>query len=177
MFDGFKKLIDAEIAKANAGQEALIRIKINNLEEPDMIRLLYDAGKAGVKVQLIVRSICCLKTGVSGLSDNIIVKRLVDRYLEHTRIFIFGKGDDAEVLIGSADWMNRNLHSRIEVCTSINNTHLKKELVDYFDIQWSDTDKMVELAEDYTQHKIENKTETTINAQNAIYLYLQQLPQ
>lgn len=171
-----KKLIEAEIAKAVTGEEALIRIKINNLEEPGMIKLLYDASKAGVKVQLIIRSICCLKPGVPGLSENIIVRRLVDRYLEHTRIFIFGAGNNAEVLIGSADWMNRNLHSRIEVCVKIENIHLKKELLDYFEIQWSDNNKMVQLANNYTQYKIKSDDTKKINAQESLYFYLQQEP-
>ncbi len=174
LYEDFKKLIDAEIAKAANGEEALIRIKINNLEEPYIIKLLYDASNAGVQVHLIIRSICCLKPGIEGLSENIIVKRLVDRYLEHTRIFIFGKDDNAEVLIGSADWMNRNLHSRIEVCVKIDNMRLKKELLDYFRIQWSDTDKMVDLKEDYTQNKIETGNTKKINAQESLYFYLQQ---
>ena len=174
MYDDFKKLIDAEIAKATNGEEALIRIKINNLEEPEMVKLLYDASNAGVKIHLIIRSICCLEPGVNSLSENIIVRRLVDRYLEHSRIFIFGKDDNAEVLIGSADWMNRNLHSRIEVCVKIDNTHLKKELLDYFEIQWSDNDKMVELKENYTQYKVQTNNNNKVNAQESLYFYLQQ---
>ncbi|MEP6512699.1 MAG: polyphosphate kinase 1, partial [Parafilimonas sp.] len=127
MYERFQKLIDSEIKKAGSGEEAIIRIKINNLEEAGMISSLYKASHAGVKVHLIIRSICCLMPGVPGLSENIIVKRLVDRYLEHTRLFIFGAGDAAEVIMGSADWMNRNLHSRIEVCVAISNHSCKKE--------------------------------------------------
>lgn len=174
MYDRFEKLINAEIKKATDGKEALIRIKINNLEEQGMINLLYKAGKAGVKVHLIIRSICCLKPGVKDLSENIIVRRLVDRYLEHTRIFIFGAGDNAEVIMGSADWMNRNLHHRIEVCTTITNDDCKKELIDYFNIQWSDNDKMVELTENLEQHKVESDNPEKINAQESIYFYIQQ---
>ncbi|HYJ63802.1 MAG TPA: polyphosphate kinase 1 [Parafilimonas sp.] len=174
MYERFEKLINAEIKKAAAGEDALIRIKINNLEEHGMIDLLYKASKAGVKVHLIIRSICCLKPGVKDLSENIIVRRLVDRYLEHTRIFIFGEDDNAEVIIGSADWMNRNLHHRIEVCTTITNDECKKELIDYFNIQWSDNDKMVELTENYDQHKVESDNPEKINAQESIYFYIQQ---
>ena len=174
MYNDFKKLIDAEIAKAAKGEEALIRIKINNLEEPDMIQLLYKASNAGVQIHLIIRSICCLEPGIEGLSENITVRRLVDRYLEHTRIFIFGKDDNAEVLIGSADWMNRNLHSRIEVCVKIDKAHLKKELLDYFEIQWSDNDKMVELKENYAQYKVQSNNNNKVNAQESLYFYLQQ---
>ena len=174
MYERFEKLINEEIKKAADGKEALIRIKINNLEEHDMIDLLYKASKAGVKVHLIIRSICCLKPGVKDLSENIIVRRLVDRYLEHTRIFIFGADDNTEVIIGSADWMNRNLHHRIEVCTTITNSACKKELVDYFNIQWSDNDKMVELTDNYDQHKVQSDNPEKINAQESIYFYIQQ---
>jgi polyphosphate kinase len=174
MYARFEKLVNAEIKKAADGKDALIRIKINNLEEYGMIDLLYKASKAGVQVHLIIRSICCLKPGVKDLSENIIVRRLVDRYLEHTRIFIFGAGDDAEVIMGSADWMNRNLHRRIEVCATITNNDCKKELVDYFNIQWSDNDQMVELTADYDQHKIQSGDAEKINAQQSIYFYIQQ---
>lgn len=174
MYERFEKLINAEIKKANAGEPALIRIKINNLEEQGLIDLLYKASQAGVKVELIIRSVCCLKPGAKGLSENISVRRLVDRYLEHTRIFIFGNDNDAEIIIGSADWMNRNLHHRIEVCTVITTPECKKELIDYFTIQWSDNDKMVELGENYDQHKIQNNDGEKINAQESLYNYFQQ---
>jgi polyphosphate kinase len=173
MDERFSKLIDAEIQKATLGEEAAIRIKINNLEEPHMINLLYKASQAGVKVHLIIRSVCCLMPGVAGLSENIIVRRLIDRYLEHTRLFIFGAGNNAEVIMGSADWMNRNLHSRIEVCVAITNMDCKKELIDYFEIQWRDNNKMVELAANLEQHRIQANGSETINAQQSIYLYLQ----
>jgi polyphosphate kinase len=125
-------------------------------------------------VHLIIRSICCLKPGVKGLSENITVRRLVDRYLEHTRIFIFGADDSAEVIIGSADWMNRNLHHRIEVCSTITRTECRKELIDYFNIQWSDNDKMVELTENYDQQKVQSDSAEKVNAQQYIYFYIQQ---
>jgi len=103
MTEQFEKLIDQEIKNAKKGMPALIRIKLNNLEEPKMIGLLYKASQAGVQVQLIARSICSLIPNSSGVSDNIEVKRIVDRYLEHSRIFIFGAGGDASVYIGSSD--------------------------------------------------------------------------
>jgi len=174
MYDRFVKLIDAEMQKAALGEEAMIRIKINNLEEPEMISHLYKASQAGVKVHLIVRSVCCLMPGVPGLSENIIIRRLVDRYLEHTRLFIFGTGATAEVIMGSADWMNRNLHNRIEVCVSINNADCKKELIDYFEIQWSDNDKMTELTSNLEQRRVEANGSAKINAQQSIYHYLQE---
>lgn len=174
MIERFEKLIDAEIQKAQLGEEAMIRIKVNNLEEPHMINYLYKASQEGVKVHLIVRSICCLMPGIPGISDNITVKRLVDRYLEHTRLFIFGTGDKAEVIMGSADWMNRNLHQRIEVCVSINNISCKKELIDYFDFQWSDTEKAVELSPNL-EHRFPGDGEKNINSQRSIYQYLKQI--
>ncbi|HVX28490.1 MAG TPA: polyphosphate kinase 1 [Parafilimonas sp.] len=174
MFERFEKLINGEIKKAEAGENALIRIKVNNLEEQALIDLLYKASRAGVKVHLIIRSVCCLKPGVKDLSENIIVRRLVDRYLEHTRIFIFGTDDNTEVIIGSADWMNRNLHHRIEVCTSISAPECRKELIDYFNLQWSDNDKMVQLGENYDQYKIQNNNSEKINAQELLYHYFQQ---
>jgi polyphosphate kinase len=173
MNEKFEKLIQQEIQKAGLKEEALIQIKINNLEDPHMISLLYAASQAGVKVNLIVRGICCLMPGVPGISDNIIVRRLVDRYLEHTRLFLFGPGDNPEVIMGSSDWMIRNLHHRIEVCVSIKNTTCKKELIDYFKIQWADNDKAVILSPNLEQHRVIADGEEKVNAQQKIYHYLQ----
>jgi polyphosphate kinase len=146
----FNDLINREIKNAKK-KNGLVRIKLNNLEEQDMIDSLYKASKAGVEVQLIVRSVCCLIPQKRKLSENITVKRIVDRYLEHSRIFIFGNGDNCEVIIGSADWMTRNLHRRIEVCVPIINEGCKKQLIDYFDMQWQDNDKAVILKDDMAQ--------------------------
>jgi len=151
----------------------MIRIKLNNLEEHEMIDRLYKASKAGVKVQLLVRSICCLIPQKTKLSENITIKRIVDRFLEHSRIFIFGSNQDCEVIMGSADWMNRNLHRRIEVDVPITNEECKKELVDYFDIQWNDNVKAVMLNENMEMFRL-NGQDKKIEAQLAIYDYLQQ---
>ncbi|MBA3827583.1 MAG: polyphosphate kinase 1 [Taibaiella sp.] len=141
MADNFKKLVENEIKKVKNNGKGLIRLKINNLEEQGMIDLLYKASKAGVTIHLLIRSICCLVPGVKDLSENIQVKRLVDRYLEHTRIFIFGEDSEAQIIIGSADWMTRNLYHRIELCTPIADASCRQELLDYFSLQWQDTDK------------------------------------
>jgi len=141
MTERFNELIENEIKKRKNGMPALIRIKLNNLEEQGMIDSLYKASRAGVKIQLIIRGICCIIPSLEEFSENIVVKRIVDRYLEHSRILIFGTDDDCEVMIGSADWMNRNLHRRIEVCVPIEDAACKKELIDYFEMQWSDNDK------------------------------------
>jgi polyphosphate kinase len=172
MIERFEALIEQQIRKAQLGEEALIQVKVNNLEDPGMINLLYKASNAGVKINLIVRGICCLMPGIAGMSENITVKRLVDRYLEHTRIFIFGTGENPEVIMGSADWMIRNLHRRIEVSVAMKKMDCKKELLDYFRIQWTDTDKAVVLTPELEQHFIESEGEK-VNAQYSIYKYLQ----
>jgi polyphosphate kinase len=172
MKERFERLIDQEIEKVRLGREGLIRIKINNLEEPSMIHMLYKASNAGVQVQLLVRSVCCLVPGVEGLSANITVKRIVDRYLEHSRIFIFGCDDDCEIVIGSADWMNRNLHSRIEVCVPVKDKTCRRELLDYFKLQWQDTDKAVVLNSSMENMKEMSGIGEGLNAQMSIYNYL-----
>jgi len=122
---------------------------------------------------MIVRSICCLVPGKPGMSENITVKRLVDRYLEHTRLFIFGYDKNADVIMGSADWMNRNIHHRIEVCVPVVSNQCKKELMDYFDLQWKDNSKSAFIGTDATEDIPEKKSELQNNAQNSIYAYLE----
>ena len=121
-------LINREIKLANAGNDAYIYIKLNNLVDERIIKKLYDASKAGVKIKCVIRGICSLKPGVKGLSENIEVVSVVGRYLEHTRIIIFGNGGKEEVYISSADWMTRNLDRRIEVTTPIYDKELQEEL-------------------------------------------------
>jgi polyphosphate kinase len=170
----FDDLIANEIQSVKKTGKGLIRIKINNLEEPGMIDRLYEASKAGVSIQLIVRSICRLIPGIPGISDNIVIKRLVDRYLEHSRIFIFGAGDKADVIIGSSDWMTRNLYQRIEVCIKVEDPHCRGELLDYFDLQWRDNVKariinQRKLNDNPVEHK---PTVAPHRAQLSIYQYL-----
>jgi polyphosphate kinase len=147
---------------------------VNNLEDIGMIDWLYKASQAGVKVDLLVRSTCCLVPRKTGLSDNIRVKRIVDRYLEHSRIFIFGSGNDRKLYIGSADWMTRNLHKRVEVVTPILNSTIANELEDYFDIQWNDNVKGRELDESLNEMLGSNDIGNDLSSQNKIYQYLQQ---
>ncbi len=168
---GFEQLVEAEITKAKNGVPALIRIKVNNLEEKNFIQLLYKAASAGVIINLVVRSICCLVPGVVGVSENITVKRIVDRYLEHSRIFIFGAGEDANVIIGSADLMARNLYRRIEVCLPVTNEKARKQLIAYFQMQWNDNVKASTIQKDGSM--IRDKTGGEIHrAQHDIYSYL-----
>jgi polyphosphate kinase len=173
MTQRFNELIENEIKKQKKGVPALIRIKLNNLEEQGMIDSLYNASRAGVKIQLIIRGICCIIPSLEEFSENIVVKRIVDRYLEHSRIFIFGTDDECEVLIGSADWMNRNLHRRIEVCVPIDDATCKKELIDYFEMQWSDNDKSVFFDEHMQQIKPDVNGDI-VNAQLSIYNYIKE---
>lgn len=133
----FYKLIDQEIENALDGKEAYIRLKMNSLSDYKMIDRLYDASRAGVKIQLIVRGICCLIPGIEGMSDNIEAISIVDNLLEHSRIFIFGNQGDPKVYISSADFMTRNIDERVEVTCPIYDEDLKKELIDCFNICWS----------------------------------------
>lgn len=171
LLSDFEALISAEMKKAKKGLPALIRIKVNNLEEPYFINLLYKASKAGVKIRLIVRSICCLIPEKENLSENISVKRIVDKYLEHTRLFIFGENETAEVAMGSSDLMTRNLRRRIEVCLNVKDESCKKQLIDYFDIQWQDNTKAVRILSNMDMLRLQPEGEEH-NAQNDIYKYL-----
>jgi polyphosphate kinase len=172
MLDEFESLIDKEIKKAKKGRRSLIRIKVNNLEEPWFINQLYRASKGGVEVQMIVRSVCCLVPGLEGMSDNITVKRIVDRFLEHTRIYIFGTGDDMVVAMGSSDLMTRNLRRRIEVCVNVKDESCRDELVDYFQIQWADNTNSMIMNNDLSYSRPADDGQA-VNSQQAIYKYLQ----
>jgi polyphosphate kinase len=137
----FKKLIYREIKNAREGREAYIKIKMNSLTSYDMVDLLYQASNAGVRVQLIIRGICCLIPGVPGMSENIEAISIVDKFLEHPRIFIFGNDGDPRVFISSADWMTRNLDYRVEVGCPIYDPQIRQELMDTFEISWKDNVK------------------------------------
>jgi polyphosphate kinase len=174
MVEAFEKEIGNQIKRSKKGLPATIKLKVNNLEDISMIDWLYRASQAGVKVDLLVRSTCCLVPRKAGLSDNIRVKRIVDRYLEHSRIFIFGSGEDRKVYIGSADWMTRNLYKRVEVVVPILNGAIANELEDYFDIQWNDNVKGRELDEALNEIIGNNDIGDDMSSQNKIYQYLQQ---
>ena len=137
----FTKLIDNEIANAIVGKEAYIKIKMNSFTSYKMVDRLYEASRAGVKIQLIIRGICCLVPGVKGMSENIEAISVVDKFLEHTRLFVFANDGNPKVYISSADWMTRNLDYRVEVGCPIYDEDIKKELVDTFEICWKDNTK------------------------------------
>ena len=132
----FNRLIDREIMNAHLGKPAYMKLKMNSLSDFKMIDKLYDASRAGVKIQLQVRGICSIIPGVKGMSENIEAISIVDKYLEHSRVYIFGNDGEPEVYISSADFMNRNLDSRVEVTCPIYDEAIKKELIDNFDIGW-----------------------------------------
>jgi polyphosphate kinase len=128
--DKLLALIRSEAEAAKAGKPAAIKAKLNNLADPQIITALYEASRAGVRVQLCVRSVCCLRPGVPGLSENITVKAIIDRFLEHSRVYYFENGGNPLVYLSSADWMVRNLDRRVEVAVPILEPELKKRVVD-----------------------------------------------
>jgi len=134
-------LIDREIKNAKIGKPAYIILKINNIVDGDMIHKLYQASQAGVKIKLIVRGICGLIPGVPGLSENIEAISIIDKYLEHARIFIFCNNNEEKYYISSADWMTRNLDNRVEVASPIYDVAIQKELRDIIDMQLRDNVK------------------------------------
>ncbi len=133
------RLIDGEKANAKAGKEAWLKMKINHITDKDMVAKLYEASQAGVKVDIVIRGNCSLVTGVPGLSDNIRCVGIIDRYLEHARIIIFCNGGNNKYFIGSADWMPRNLLSRVEVYTSVYDPDLRRDLMRTVDFGLRDT--------------------------------------
>lgn len=167
----FMDKIDREIAWARQGRPAKIIIKLNNLEEKKLISKLYEASQAGVVIQLLVRSICCLMPGVVGLSENITVRRIVDRYLEHGRVFIFLNGGEEEIFLGSADWMDRNIYRRIEVCFPVYDKDVQNEIKEIIAFQLRDTEQAVQLDSRLQNQPIAQREENT-RSQEAIYHYI-----
>ncbi len=137
----FLKMIDGEIRNANKNKPAFIDAKMNSLVDKQMIDKLYEASNAGVKIRLIIRGICCLVPGVKGQSENIQGISIIDKFLEHSRFFIFHNGGTEKIFMSSADWMTRNLDRRIETAFPIYDLDIQKELKEMFDIQWNDNVK------------------------------------
>lgn len=171
MPDKFRTLIDREIAHVNNNFAGHIIIKVNNLEDPLMIEKLYQASNAGVKIDLIVRGICCLVPGQKGFSENIRVRRIVDRYLEHARIFWFRNRGEHEIFMGSADWMKRNLYYRIEVVFPILDEVYKKEIEKNLEFQLKDNFKAVELNARLDNVEME-KPKRVVLAQKGFYTWI-----
>ena len=166
----FLNLIDNEITSALAGKEAYIKIKMNSFTSYKMIDKLYEASRAGVKIQLIIRGACCLVPGVKGMSENIEAISIVDKFLEHPRIFIFGNEGDSKIYISSADWMTRNLDNRVEVGCPIYDHDIKQELLDTFEISWNDTVK-ARILNEAQDNEYRKSTNGEVRSQFAMYDY------
>lgn len=139
--DRFHYLVEREIRHAKEGQEAHIIAKMNSVCDKDIIELMYRASKAGVKIELIVRGICCLIPQLEGVSENITVRSIVGTFLEHSRIFYFENGGNPEIYMASADWMSRNLDRRVEIMFPVEDAKLKKEVKHILDVQLADNVK------------------------------------
>ena len=169
----FNKLIEREISNALSGKEAYIKLKMNSLSDFKMVDKLYEASQAGVKIQLIIRGICCLIPGVKDLSENIEAISIVDNYLEHSRIYIFGNAGDPEVFISSADFMTRNLDARVEVTCPIYDPEIKQELIDTFEIGWKANVKARIHSADLLNRYRKRGDEKPFRAQQEMYNYYQ----
>ena len=169
------KLINHEIKNAKAGKEARIIIKMNNLVDKKVVDKLYQASKAGVKVDLIIRSICVLVPGVNGLSENISAISIVDKYLEHTRVFVFANGGKPRYYLSSADWMIRNFDHRFEVATPIYDKKLQKEIWDILQLQLNDNVKARLLNVDPVNRYRVTEGDNKIRSQFAVYDYLKSI--
>lgn len=168
--------IDREIANAKSGKKGAMALKMNSLEDKKMIRKLYEASKAGVEIRMNVRGICCLAPGVKGLSENISITSIVDRFLEHMRIYSFFNDGDPEVLVASADLMSRNLNRRIEVAFPIYDTELKKQVSDILELHLNDNTKArVINARQNNPFVQAAESDKPVRAQIDTYLYLKSL--
>ena len=163
--DKFLFLINREKENASAGREGHIIAKVNSLCDKDIIVALYEAAAAGVKIELIVRGICCLKTGLLGIGNNITVRSIVGNFLEHSRIFYFENDGKPEYYCASADWMPRNLERRVEIMFPIDKPELQKKLMTILNMQLKDTVKAHILTEKGTYEKVDKRGKGTFNSQ------------
>ncbi|WP_217518310.1 polyphosphate kinase 1 [Vibrio metschnikovii] len=169
------RLIDSEIANARNGKKAEIIVKVNNLVDKGLINKLYGASSAGVKIKMIIRGMCSLVPGVAGVSDNISIISIVDRFLEHPRVLITHNDGDPLVYISSADWMTRNLDHRIEVTTPIRSPRLKQRIIDIINLQFTDTVKARVIDKEMSNRYVKRGNRKKIRSQLAIYDYLKRI--
>ncbi|MBR1684905.1 MAG: polyphosphate kinase 1 [Clostridia bacterium] len=162
-------LIDGEILVAKNGGEGKIRLKINSLSDRVLMDKLIEASQAGVKIDMIIRGICCLRAGVPGYTENIRIMSVVGRFLEHSRIYAFGTGDRARYYIASADWMTRNTVRRVEVATPIEVDAVKQRLADILDTMWNDNESARDQQPDGKYIRRMPGTDTAYNCQNRFY--------
>ena len=163
--DKFLYLIKREIKHVKAGKEGRIIAKMNSLCDPGIIAALYEASAAGVKIDLIVRGICCLKVGIPGVSENISVRSIVGNFLEHSRIFYFENGGNEDVYMGSADWMPRNLDRRVEIIFPVLEDSLKEKAIHILDVELKDNVKARVLESDGNYVRIDKRGKSLINSQ------------
>lgn len=166
------RLLDSEIANAKAGKKAAITLKVNNLVDKGLINKLYGASAAGVKIRMIIRGMCSLVPGVEGVSDNIEIISIIDRFLEHPRVLVVHNDGNPQVFISSADWMERNIDHRIEVMAPIRDERLKQRIIDILNIQFIDTVKARRIDKEMSNQYVERGNRRKVRSQIAIYDYL-----
>ncbi len=162
----FLSLIRREQEHAENGGEGHIMAKMNSLCDPDVIAALYEASSAGVKIDLLIRGICCLKVGIPEVSEHISVRSIVGNFLEHSRIFYFHNGGQEEVYCASADWMPRNLEKRVEILFPIEQENLKKEVIHILDVEFQDNVKAHLLQPDDTYVKADRRGKASVSSQD-----------
>ncbi|MGR5361048.1 polyphosphate kinase 1 [Vibrio barjaei] len=169
------RLIDTEIANAKAGKKGKLTLKINNLVDKGLINKLYGASNAGVKIQMIIRGMCSLVPGVEGVSDNIKIISIVDRFLEHPRVIIAHNNGDPQVYISSADWMTRNIDHRIEVAAPVRDARLKQRIIDIINLHFTDTMKARWIDKEMSNSYVPRGNRKKVRSQMAIYDYLKKV--
>ncbi|MDC5703375.1 polyphosphate kinase 1 [Vibrio europaeus] len=169
------RLIDNEIANAEQGLKAELTLKANNLVDKGLINKLYEASGVGVKIRMIIRGMCSLVPGVEGVSDNIKIISIVDRFLEHPRVMVTYNNGDPQVYISSADWMTRNIDHRIEVATPIRDERLKQRIIDIINIHFTDTVKARWIDKEMSNSYVARGNRKKVRSQIAIYDYLKNI--
>ncbi|MFH0288346.1 polyphosphate kinase 1 [Vibrio owensii] len=169
------RLIDGEIANAKAGKKAALTIKVNNLVDKGIVNKLYGASNAGVKINMIIRGMCSLVPGIEGVSENIRIISIVDRFLEHPRVVITHNDGDPQVYISSADWMTRNIDHRIEVAAPVRDPRLKQRIIDITNIHFTDTVKARLIDKEMSNNYVPRGNRKKVRSQVAIYDYLKNI--
>ena len=170
-------MIDKEIANAQKGLSSGITLKLNNLVDKGLVDRLYAASSSGVPVNLLIRGMCSLIPELEGISDNIRVISIVDRYLEHDRVYIFDNAGDKQVYLSSADWMTRNIDYRIEVAAPLLDPRLKQQILDIIEILFSDTVKARYIDKELSNRYVPRGNRRKVRSQLAIYDYIKSLEQ
>ncbi|ELB1484179.1 polyphosphate kinase 1 [Vibrio parahaemolyticus] len=169
------RLIDNEIANAKVGKKAGLTIKVNNLVDKGIVTRLYAASNAGVKINMIIRGMCALVPGIEGVSENIRIISIVDRFLEHPRVVITHNDGDPQVYISSADWMTRNIDHRIEVAAPVRDPRLKQRIIDITNIHFTDTVKARLIDKEMSNSYVPRGNRKKVRSQVAIYDYLKNI--